>query len=278
MALVRTAVVLLIGAAAGAGVMLHAQKEPYWKAQLIHAGLLERRAGMRDDLQENPEEIACPAAATVILIAGQSNAASHGESRGAFTPDVTNFYQGKCYRARDPLLGGSGKGGSVWSRLAWRGPVVLAPVAEGLTRVEEWAPGGRLWPRITQTADQLKAAGLPVNLVIWHQGESDAMDATDPEKYRADLARLVAALPGRVGGRLVLASGSRCQGVIEPRLVAAQKAVAQASGSIPGPDTDTLGEDYRIDGCHLNDKGLTAFAAMWGRLGNVLPITPAGAR
>lgn len=62
--------------------MLHAHKEPYWKAKLIYAGLLERRAEMRDDLQGNPEEIACPVAATVILIAGQSNAASHGESRG----------------------------------------------------------------------------------------------------------------------------------------------------------------------------------------------------
>ena len=71
-----------------------------------------------------------------------------------------------------------------------------------VARVKEWAPGGRLWPRITQTADQLNTAGLPVNLMIWHQGESDAIDATDPEKYRADPARLVAALPGRVGGRV----------------------------------------------------------------------------
>lgn len=51
---------------------------------------------------------------------------------GGIHANLTNFYQGKCNRARDPLLGGSGKDGSVWSRLAWRGPVVLAPVAEGL--------------------------------------------------------------------------------------------------------------------------------------------------
>jgi lysophospholipase L1-like esterase len=30
-----------------------------------------------------------------------------------------------------------------------------------------------------------------------------------------------------------------------------------------GPDTDTLGDDMRFDGCHLNDDGLQRAADAW---------------
>ena len=56
----------------------------------------------------------------VLLILGQSNAANYGDVK--FTPPSSvgnfNIYDGKCYRAEDPLLGASFDGGSFGSRLA----------------------------------------------------------------------------------------------------------------------------------------------------------------
>ena len=56
----------------------------------------------------------------VIVTLGQSNAANHGQ--GLHTPkhrvDNFNLYDGKCYKAVEPLLGPSGQGGNFATRLA----------------------------------------------------------------------------------------------------------------------------------------------------------------
>ncbi|HYZ49150.1 MAG TPA: sialate O-acetylesterase [Sphingomonas sp.] len=269
------AALLVASACGGAFAMLWAFRNPVTHAWLVSRGVLERRGLSLDNEQENPVAIACPKHAQVVLIAGQSNAASHGESKGKFTPNVVNYYQGKCYAARDPLLGATGRNGSVWSRLAWRGPVVLAPVAIGQTRLSSWAPGGRLWPRITESIDELESLGLPVNYVIWHQGEADAEEATDPVVYRQALERLIRSIKARAKTATVIVSpGTYCLGLSSPAIVAAQRAGARDAGALIGPETDLLGSAYRHDGCHFNNAGLEAVARMWGRYAGVLPIAP----
>src|SRR5262245_57049190 len=56
----------------------------------------------------------------VIVTLGQSNAANTGQ--GLHTPkhrvDNFNLYDGKCYKAVEPLLGPSGQGGNFATRLA----------------------------------------------------------------------------------------------------------------------------------------------------------------
>src|SRR6185295_9871056 len=53
----------------------------------------------------------------VALVFGQSNAANAGETAGSAHQGVFELYGGRLYRARDPLLGAEGDGGSVWLRL-----------------------------------------------------------------------------------------------------------------------------------------------------------------
>jgi hypothetical protein len=53
----------------------------------------------------------------VALVFGQSNSANSGETPYKSRQGVYNFYKGKLYRAQDPLLGATGDGGSVWTRL-----------------------------------------------------------------------------------------------------------------------------------------------------------------
>src|SRR5262249_38941890 len=93
----------------------------------------------------------------ILLILGQSQAAKSPPSvqniedtRFFPTRKVINFnvYDGHCYVAHDPLLGATGMGGSIWSRLGdslidsgLAERVVLAPIAIGAATVADWAPG-----------------------------------------------------------------------------------------------------------------------------------------
>src|SRR5262245_31304191 len=92
-----------------------------------------------------------PSRPLVIVTLGQSNAANHGQ--GLYTPkhrvDNFNLYDGKCYKAVEPLLGPSGQGGNFATRLAdmlierrLADRVVVAPMAMGGTTVEQWAYEG----------------------------------------------------------------------------------------------------------------------------------------
>src|SRR5262249_29184473 len=54
----------------------------------------------------------------VALVFGQSNAGNSGETPGKPQRGVFQYYRGEIFEARDPLLGASGDGGSIWLRLA----------------------------------------------------------------------------------------------------------------------------------------------------------------
>ena len=119
----------------------------------------------------------------VIVTLGQSNAANHGQ--GLYTPkhrvDNFNLYDGKCYKAVEPLLGPSGQGGNFATRLAdmlierrLADRVVLAPIAMGGTSVEQWAHEGLFNRRIAASIRRLYDAGLTPDYILWHQGEGNA--------------------------------------------------------------------------------------------------------
>jgi hypothetical protein len=87
----------------------------------------------------------------VALVFGQSGAANAGETPRIATRDVYNFYKGKLYRAQDPLLGATGNGGSVWTRLGdklierqFYDAVVFVPIAVAGSTISRWRPGGDL--------------------------------------------------------------------------------------------------------------------------------------
>lgn len=255
--------VMLVMLLAGAVLANRLEQMTPVRTWLIGHGLIEPRVGSRDDLQVSPQEVPCPTRGMVVLIAGQSNAANQGEAPKALSANVVNYYDGRCYRARDPLLGGSGAGGSIWSRLQWGGPVVLVMVAVGQSRVDEWQPGGRLWPRLTGPLTMLSQRGLPVTHILWHQGETDAMDATRPVAYRKALERMVRGLQARTAAKIYLAVGTHCHGVSNPALVTARDAVVKVTGVMKGPDTDRFDNSFRKDGCHLDNRGQAAVAKLW---------------
>jgi hypothetical protein len=211
----------------------------------------------------------------VMLAFGQSNAANDGEPGYVTGPRVYNFnhFDGRCYAARDPLLGASGSGGSVWTRLGDKlvragvfEQVLFVPVAVGGTAVADWLPGGGLFDRIVGTHRELTKHGLRITHLLWHQGETDAGSGTSAADYFSrfeTMERGVRALG--IDAPLYVAVASLCwnQGNEEIRQ-AQQRIIRTLPNAFAGPDTDTLDRfKWRRDLCHFSAAGLEEHARLW---------------
>lgn len=211
----------------------------------------------------------------VLLTLGQSNAGNHGEAPFVPTEAVFNFdpADGACYTAREPLLGATGSGSSPWTRLGDRliaaslyDKVVIVPIAIGGSSVTDWASGDG-HTRLVSAVRGVVSAGLSISHVLWHQGETDAINGMSGETYARHLTAVLRSVRTLgVSAPIYIAQASLCMD--SPRnddIREGQRAVVtRLEGIIAGPDTDTLtGPDMRYDGCHFTAQGLDAHAELW---------------
>jgi hypothetical protein len=235
----------------------------------------------------------------VLVTAGQSNISNTGApgDGGKLYQPHHRFYNfdrfdGKCYVARNPLLGTAGEGENVAVRLGDelidRGlakNVVLVPAAIGGTYVEEWrARGGKYFEVLLSAIAGLRDARLEPTAVLWHQGEYNAFAFSTSGAEDGSLLRMTPQLQeaGRLSylrNLLELIAGLRAADVTAPIFVA----TATLCGSVPdeiirsaqaaavsptlavfaGPDTDTIGLALRSDRCHMSAAGTAMHARMW---------------
>jgi hypothetical protein len=212
----------------------------------------------------------------VLVIAGQSNSANHGQPALVPTDPRVSAFDGQSWRlAADPQPIATGAGGSPWPALgdilaeALDLPIGFVSVGWGGTRVDQWLPEGALYPRI---ADAL--AGLAPNgarALLWHQGESDAAQGTSAADYAQRMDRIIQAsrgepaaadLPWGIALVSFLPGGDAAR---RAAIIEGQRAVIEAGPMVfEGPDTDPwIGEEYRWDGIHFNERGLRTHAAGW---------------
>ncbi len=210
----------------------------------------------------------------VLLIFGQSNGANSGSAPFTPTRRVLNFnlFDGRCYVAKDPLLGCTEQQGNFASRLGEKliagghfDTVVLAPISVGGSRIEEWTTGGARHRRLQIAIQRAKDLGLTFTHLLWHQGESDANDRPDGKQYARCFMDIVDALRRYgVEAPIYVAQATVCESGPNEAIRAAQQSVVDpARGIYAGPDTDRLGAEYRFDGCHMNEAGLVRHAELW---------------
>lgn len=221
----------------------------------------------------------------VALVFGQSNAGNSGETAAGEFRGVYEFYRGRIYDARDPLLEASGGGGSIWMRLGARlietgqyDTVVLVPLAVGVTGIERWAPGGNLHRWLLAVIANARAAGLTFTHLLWQQGEADAMSATSPEIYTAQFDAMLNSIRAvGVDAPIFVAQSTICgKHTGSQALRDAQASLASPTkGIYVGPNTDTLGRSFRYDGCHFGTDGLNRAAELWQKALAAIPGKPA---
>ncbi len=271
---------------------------------LMYAEEPDRFEGYQDATGRMAEPCPVPDSRGAVLFAfGQSNAANFGPSRRQGRPGLLNFnmFDGKCYRAADPLLGSSGNGGAIWTALGNRlisdgafDRVIVVPIAVGGSSINRWADLRDLGARIAFAGAALRDAGLKVTHVLFVQGESDhhaaeAWSRMRPsefvrlrpdgsrysmrsEAYKAHFLAVRSHLD-RVGidGPIYVAVKTRCGDVgpdIEGPVSRAQRELAQDHDDIhPGPNINAFTDvNYKPDLCHLSDTGIERAADIWAKL------------
>lgn len=217
----------------------------------------------------------------VLFTFGQSNSANYGQPQYLYTAkhDVFNYYQGKLYKAQDPLLGATGKGASVWGILGDKlieadlaDAVTIVPIGIGGVTVGSWAKGGTNHALLEKTLDELVAKGIHIDCICWHQGESDNIQNTTTEQYMERFLTIREAFRERgIDAPIVVAVASYHQWCLDEDygcsddIRNAQKRLAKEYKDIyQGPDTDKLNKLYqRADGIHFSHLGQREHASLW---------------
>jgi hypothetical protein len=177
------------------------------------------------------------------------------------------------FQARDPLPGADAFRGSPWTRLGPRllltgkyDAIVLVPLAQGSSRVTDWAPGGSLHPRLLQALQELQSAGLTVDYVLWQQGETEGASplASGRDYLRAMEAMIQSTRAVAPLARWIIAQATYTAGEVgNAQIRVAQRHASRLPGAQAGPDLDALDAAFRSDGVHFNGRGLDAAAALW---------------
>ncbi|BFR49857.1 SGNH/GDSL hydrolase family protein [Nitratidesulfovibrio sp. HK-II] len=209
-----------------------------------------------------------------VLVMGQSNAANEVDT--PLPPDdlenVFIEYDGTLYPAEDPMLGGTGERGSVWSRFArqalatgrWR-YVVLSVIAEGGSPLSYWLPGGPVRPKLEDRLRAIQQLPIRPDYVFWFHGESDALNSLPRLLYKHDFLDLVGALRTfGIDNPVLVSQTSLCRRLGTEAVRQAQQELARQVPNVTlGPDTDEVGLPFRRDGCHFTDEGGDIVAGLW---------------
>ncbi len=223
----------------------------------------------------------------VFVVAGQSNAANHGEEKQTTASGKVVTFDGQHWRlGNDPQPGASGTGGSFLPPFGdaivqrFGVPVGFVACGIGATSVREWLPKGTRFPnpptltgRVRQLADgQWESKGEAFDLlvarmkqlgprgfraVLWHQGESDA-NQQDPARtlpgslYHEYLEELIResrrALGWEVPWFVAQVSYHVPGDEASADIRAAQASLWKDGIALPGPDSDALKGDLRENG------------------------------
>ncbi len=247
----------------------------------------------------------------VFVVAGQSNAANHGEVLQNTTTRRVSSFDGTAWRlADDPQPGASGGGGSFLPPFGdgiaehFGVPVGFIACGQGGSSVREWLPAGatfpnpptvetnvrrleggsweskgRIYAEFVARTKQLGPDGF--RAVLWHQGESDA-NQVDPSRtlsgslYQAYLARIIADSRAETGWDapwfVAQVSYHGPDDQADPDIRAAQAALWQDGIALPGPDTDRLqGSCREANGAGVHFSGTGLRAHAEAWLEQVVP-------
>lgn len=211
----------------------------------------------------------------ILFTFGQSNAANYGQ--GFYIPhkQVFNYFNGNLYTAKEPLLGASGPGCSVWTRLAdmlidsgLYNKVVLIPIGIDGASIDCWV-NGICNNNLQETLTHIEKDSIRVTHVIWHQGETDAVENTPKHIYKEKLKKILMQLRAhRITSTFYVCIASyqpsninKLNGVDTLIQNAQIEFVKENEGAKLGVNTDlfNLVAD-RYDGIHFSKSGLDKFA------------------
>ena len=229
----------------------------------------------------NKTEVGCPKQTErtmVLLISGQSNSANHGGQRYAsqYGDKVLNYFDGKCYVAKSPLLGATGLEGDSWTFLGnlliqqgVADQVIIAPTGIAGSAISQWEVGSP-YQQMLQSSAQKLLSQYRVTHMLWHQGETDYGKHTSQADYEKLFTGIVDALRQQgMDAPIYVSQTSQCWMDANWRadnpVTQAQRALVNPEKKIfAGVNSDALMDELdRFDNCHFSGSGQEKFARAW---------------
>lgn len=230
------------------------------------------------------EEISKVGVGDIYLTAGQSNSASFGQDKTTPANDTVSTWNpdtGAWVFSADPQVSWNGSyvgsGGSPWPTLGdyltekYGVPIGFISAGWGSSVVADFLPeNNKHYKRIRIPLEEFGENGIKA--VLWHQGESDAINGTSSEQYRNDLLTVIESSRSDAGYDIpwVIARAAyhtQSSAEAEQRVVAGQVSACNDINIFVGPTTDDLLDGYRstTDHVHFRKAGLIEHGTRWGK-------------
>lgn len=221
-------------------------------------------------------EVSCPiqTPSTAVFFAfGQSNSANHAEVKYTNSdPRIINFFLGKCYIAEDPMLGSTGKEGSVWIATAQKlladgvyDQIIYINSGIGGQTIQELATGGHYYENII---NQIRSTvgQYEITHFLYHQGEADWQTPYSVyTSYIHDLLNYTALY--YPNSKFLVSITTKCvtDSEVGPQVEQAQRDIVDNTRVFQGPDTDTNIplNLRRPDHCHFSAWAQDEASTLW---------------
>lgn len=211
----------------------------------------------------------------IVLILGQSNAANYGEHLNSSDKNIFMYFQKRIYKAKDPILGASGKKGSIWlpvfdQLLKTRefDSILIVNIAQGSSSVEDWQPNGMYHERLQGTLTSLQEKNLEPDFILWQQGEQDNLNGMSKEDYKRAFRKIhgtVIRFDDQIPILISITSFHPSSATpVSSEIREAQYELIQENECLfLGPDTDVHVAESRYDGIHFSTKGMNSVSKDW---------------
>jgi hypothetical protein len=210
---------------------------------------------------ENKTEVNCPSLkdSIVIIAFGQSNSANSASHRySESSNNILNFYKGKCFIAKDPLLGTTGNRGNIWIPVSTKinkgqKKVVLITFGIGGTKVEDWLTS--YYDFYKENVNSFKELYPYPDFAIWFQGESDRK--TIPGEFQKHLDEWILTLKKDLPKTKIIITGTTYCAGQDSEIIKNIQYLTSKKFNIGFVDTDQFYSPRdRSDGCHLSSSGV----------------------
>ena len=211
----------------------------------------------------NKKAVKCPKNSIVILVSGQSNASNFLRSKKKYDNKHLNYFNGKCYELSNPVLGAEGDMSSLIpalaSKLGKSKKIIFFTSGRGGMAMAHANHKNMIFINYTKNGlEELEKNNNILKFFIWIQGESDLGNSDSYiENFEEMFESITKNLEHREKINLIITQTSRCFDKDDPLLRNKQKLISiNRNKSIRVINTDKLGNEFRYDKCHYNQKGI----------------------
>tara|TARA_B110000027_G_scaffold34742_1_gene38414 strand:- start:12870 stop:13781 length:912 start_codon:yes stop_codon:yes gene_type:complete len=212
---------------------------------------------------KNKIVVECPKNSIVILVSGQSNASNFLRSKKRYNNKHLNYFNGKCYKLSNPVLGAEGEMSSLIPALASKldksKKIIFFTSGRGGMPMSHANHKNMIFINYNKNGlEELEKNNNILKFFIWIQGESDLGKSNSYiDNFEEMFENITKNLEDRKKINLIITQTSRCFNKEDSLLRNKQMQISiNRNKLIKILNTDKLGNEFRYDKCHYNQKGI----------------------